>query len=35
MERVAKIETIFYNSGGWESGSLSRIAYGGGADSII
>jgi hypothetical protein len=26
---------LFYNSGGWESVGLRRIAYGGGADSML
>jgi hypothetical protein len=35
MKRVIKIEMIFYSSGGWESNGMGRIAYNGGADSML
>jgi hypothetical protein len=33
--RVTKIEMAFYNSGGWESDGLERLAGGGGMDSML
>jgi hypothetical protein len=35
VERVTKIEMIFYSSEWWESGGPRRVACGGGMDSML